>query len=193
MRKTASSSSFAISIAPCCSASSSIEASWLRPADSADVVGGSVSAAGHTSKVNWTPQNGHGPGLSSDGTTTPITIGTLGRFAYKSFVSYVRAAIGKLTAPNTFCEVDPQFIASRMDGLTDDEIRGYEEQYRGRKKELSVIWSLMAFSAGVVESVMVIDRWLWLREQEEVESAWVEPVFEYRMSPRNLVVVGIKK
>jgi hypothetical protein len=51
----------------------------------------------------------------------------------------------------------------------------------------------MAFSAGVVEAVIVVDRWLWLKEQKEVEHAWVEPVFEYKHSPRNLVVVGIKK
>jgi len=162
------------------------------PVDS-DVAGGAVSAAGHSSKVNWTPPNGRGPGLSSDGTATPLTIGTLRKFAYKDFTSYVRAAISKLTAPNTFCEVDPKFIASKMDGLTDDDIKDYEMQYAEKKKELNVMWSLMAFSAGVVEAVIVADRWLWLKEQAGVEAAWAEPVFEYGMSPRNLVVVGIKK
>ena len=152
-----------------------------------------VSAGGHTSQVNWTPPNGRGPGLSSDGTTTPLTIGTLRKFAYSDFVSYVRAAIDKLISPNSFCEVDPKFIKDRMESLTDDEIRQYEKEYAERKKELSIMWSLMAFSAGVVESVMVVDRWLWLMEQDEVEKAWVEPVFEYKYSPRNLVVVGIKK
>jgi hypothetical protein len=161
------------------------------PVDS--VVGGAVSANGHTSKVNWTPPNGRGPGLSSNGTTTPLTIGSLRKFAYKDFPSYVRAAIGKLTSPNTFCEVDPEFIASKMEGLTDDDIRDYEVRYGEKKKELNVMWSLMAFSAGVVEAVIVTDRYLWLKEQPEVETAWVEPVFEYGQSPRNLVVVGIKK
>ena len=152
-----------------------------------------VSANGHTSHVNWTPPNGRGPGLSSDGTSTPLTIGTLRKFAYGDFVSYVRAAEAKLVAPNSFCEVDPNFIKSKMEGLTDDDIRDYEVRYAERKKELSVMWSLMAFSAGVVEAAIVTDRWLWLTEQEEVEHAWVEPVFEYKHSPRNLVVVGIKK
>lgn len=152
-----------------------------------------VSANGHTSHVNWTPPNGRGPGLSSDGTSTPLTIGTLRKFAYKDFVSYVRAAEGKLSQPNDFCKVDPEFIKSRMDGLTDEDIRDYEARFAERKKELSVMWSLMAFSAGVVEAVIVVDRWLWLKEQKEVQHAWVEPVFEYKHSPRNLVVVGIKK
>lgn len=152
-----------------------------------------VSANGHTSHVNWTPPGGRGPGLSSDGTSTPLTIGTLRKFAYADFVSYVRAAEKKLSQPNDFCKVDPEFIKSRMDGLTDDDIRDYETKFSERKKELSVMWSLMAFSAGVVEAVIVTDRWLWLKEQDEVEHAWVEPVFEYKHSPRNLVVVGIKK
>jgi hypothetical protein len=49
---------------------------------------------------------------------------------------------------------------------------------------------LMAFSAGVVESMIVVDRWLYLRE--EGCEAWVEAVFDYGLSPRNLVVVGVK-
>lgn len=55
----------------------------------------------------------------------------------------------------------------------------------------------MAFSAGVVESVIAVDRWLFLREQMDssgvVSECWVETVFDYKYSPRNLVVVGIKK
>ena len=163
------------------------------PLDEQGLVGGAVSANGHTSRVNWTPPYGRGPGLSSDGTTTPLTIGTLRKFAYSDFVSYVRAALAKLLTENSFCEIDPAFIKEKMDGLTDEDIRNYEIEYAERKKELSVMWSLMAFSAHVVEAVVVTDRYLWLKEQPEVEHAWVEPVFEYKHSPRNLVVVGIKK
>ncbi|KAF2851886.1 hypothetical protein T440DRAFT_467139 [Plenodomus tracheiphilus IPT5] len=152
-----------------------------------------TSGNGHTSTVNFTPLHGRGPGLSSNGTVTPLTIGTLRKFAFADFTSYVHAALSKLYAPNSFCEIDPQFIRGKMEGLGDEEIRGYERAFEGRKKELSVMWALMAFSAGVVESVIVVDRWLWLREQEGVERAWVEAVFEYGFSPRNLVVVGVKK
>lgn len=155
--------------------------------------GSAVSANGHTSTVNWTPPNGRGPGLSSDGTVTPLTIGTLRKFAFADFRSYVRAALAKLYAPNSFCEIDPEFIRGKMGDLSDEEIAAYEVAYAERKKELSVMWALMAFSAGVVESVIVVDRWLWLREQDEVHEAWVEAVFEYKHSPRNLVVVGVKK
>ncbi|EON63001.1 hypothetical protein W97_02227 [Coniosporium apollinis CBS 100218] len=153
------------------------------PTGANDVVGG-------RSPAGWS-------GRSSGG--QPIIIGSLRKRHYGSFVAYVRAAVEKLTA------VDPgvgdaegeraraAFFAEKMAGLEDVEIEAYEARFGERKKELSVVWSLMAFSAEVIEAIIVVDRWLFLREQECVRDAWVEPVFEYGMSPRNLVVVGIKK
>jgi hypothetical protein len=84
-------------------------------------------------------------------------------------------------------------ILERTSDLTDDAIEQYEAEWAHAKKDLSVIWSLMAFSAGIVESVIAVDRWLFLKEQDCVERCWVEPVFDYALSPRNLAVVGIKK
>ncbi|KAL9599974.1 MAG: hypothetical protein Q9179_003372 [Wetmoreana sp. 5 TL-2023] len=122
-------------------------------------------------------------------TTHPIILGSLRKRAYVSFAAYVRAAIEKLKANPVYAVA----VTDGMDGLTDDEILEYEEDYGHKKKELSIIWSLMAFSAGVVESMIVADRWQWLREQKEVRECWVENIFDYSISPRNLVVVGIKR
>jgi hypothetical protein len=81
-----------------------------------------------------------------------------------------------------------------MASITDKEIEEYALRYSPRKKELSVMWSFMAFSASVVESLIVVDRWQYLREHPDiVKDCWVEAVFDYRQSPRNLVVVGIKR
>ena len=128
--------------------------------------------------------------LGWSGNTQPIIIGSLKKACYADFVSYVRGAAAKLVQ-------EPErggMFEEKFSRLSDEDIRGYEERYAERKKELSVVWSLMAFSAGVIEAVVVVDRWLFLREQTEVvERAWVETVFEYGQSPRNLVVVGIKK
>lgn len=121
----------------------------------------------------------------------PILIGSLRKSCYDSFTAYVRGALAKLSESNT--KNSHHRIANCMSDLTDDEISKYETAYQARKKELSIIWSLMAFSAGVVESIIVADRWLFLKEQEDVADCWVEAVFEYKQSPRNLVVVGIKR
>ncbi len=122
--------------------------------------------------------------------TDPVIIGSLRKGCYVNFTTYVKGAVEKLTR-------DPEKgknISEKMGSMTDEEIDAYSQKYGHRKKELSVMWSLMAFSAGVVESLIVTDRWLWLKEHpEEVRDAWVETVFDYKLSPRNLVVVGIKR
>lgn len=134
----------------------------------------------------------------SNPATQAVIIGSLRKTAYTSFTSYVRAAVLKLSTPSNHhptiaCTDMAQIIAGKMKGLTDDEITAYETAYAPRMKDLSIVWTLMAYSAQLIEAVIVTDRWLWLREQDEVESCWVENVFDYSQSPRNMVVVGIKK
>ena len=138
-----------------------------------------------------------GGGLSNDGNSlsgkdtegTPLIVGSLRKACFSSFKAYVRGALEKLRADS----VDGSSIAVKTKDLTDEEIERYEKEWGYAKKNLAIIWSLMAFSAGVVESVIAVDRWLYLKEQDCVERCWVEPVFDYQLSPRNLIVVGIKK
>lgn len=131
-------------------------------------------------------REGASPSGHSSG--TPIVIGSLRKSCYVDFVTYVRGALAKLEEQPDIGER----IKHKMSHLSDKDIAAYEQAYRHRKKDLSVVWSLMAFSAGVIEATIVADRFLWLREQAEVKEAWVEGVFDYGISPRNLVVVGIK-
>lgn len=130
-----------------------------------------------------------GEAASSSSGGTPIIIGSLRKVCYADFPSYVRGALAKLYNDPVRGEV----FKEKMADVSDEDLARYEMDYSGKRHELSVVWSLMAFSAGVVESLIVVDRWSWLREQEEVAEAWVEPVFDYAISPRNMVLVGIKK
>ncbi|KAB5545559.1 methyltransferase domain-containing protein [Coniochaeta sp. 2T2.1] len=124
--------------------------------------------------------------------TNPVIIGSLRKSCYTSFSAYVRGAVSKITTGIHSTQAD--LVRERMGAITDEEIAEYEGGYQPRKREISVVWSLMAFSACVAESLIVVDRWLFLKEQGEVvRDAWVESVFDYRESPRNLVVVGIKR
>jgi len=110
--------------------------------------------------------------------TDPIIIGSLRKSSYNSFFEYFTAAVQKMG----WLEKCP---------LTEEEAVQYEQRFEGRRKELEVVWSLMAFSAGVVESVIVVDRWLFLKEMG-CRNAWVEAAFEHKESPRNFVVVGVR-
>jgi hypothetical protein len=121
--------------------------------------------------------------------TTVVIIGALRKAAFTSFNAYVRAATVKLSRD----PVHGPKIQERIATLTDEEIGRYEAEYRQGRKNLSVVWSLMAFSAQVVEAVIVVDRWQFLREHDSVKECWVEPVFDYSLSPRNLAVIGLKK
>ena len=122
------------------------------------------------------------------GSGEPVVIGSLQKHCYTSFVAYVRGAFARLL------EITQRKDALKrcMDDLDDEEIASYEERFRHKKHELCIVWSLMAFSAGVIESAIIVDRWLFLKEQKDVKDAWVQTVFEYKQSPRNLVVVGHK-
>nr|KMM67525.1 hypothetical protein CPAG_03859 [Coccidioides posadasii RMSCC 3488] len=120
---------------------------------------------------------------------TALIVGSLRKSAFVSFPAYARAAISKLIRDPKYGELIKQKVAD----ISDEDLNDYVKKYHYAKKNLSIAWTLMAFSAGVAESIIVTDRWLFLREQQAVEHAWVKPVFEYAQSPRNLVVVGVKK
>ncbi|MCJ1310686.1 hypothetical protein MMC25_004352 [Agyrium rufum] len=133
------------------------------------------------------PESAHLAGGSSRAGHALI-VGSLRKSCYGSFVAYVRGAIAKLAGDATYGGPVKQYMME----MTDEEIQSYETRFASRKKDLSAIWSLMAFSAGVTESLIVVDRWQFLREQECVQRAWVQTVFESSISPRNFVVVGLK-
>ncbi|KAJ5919951.1 hypothetical protein N7454_009786 [Penicillium verhagenii] len=121
--------------------------------------------------------------------TAAVIIGSLGKTAFKSFTAYMRAAIVKLTRdPNHGAKV-----SENVGTMSDEDFQRYDTEYRQARKNLSVVWSLMAFSAQVVETVIVVDRWQYLREHDSVKECWIEPVFDYSESPRNLAVIGLKK
>ncbi|OAQ64826.1 RNA small subunit methyltransferase [Pochonia chlamydosporia 170] len=146
--------------------------------------------------IHHVPEDADGEQLRTPGpfdfSTQPITVGGLRKNCYSSLRAYVRGTIEKLTTSSEYRQY-ADVMNEKMADITDDEIDRYEAEYLPRKKELCVVWSLMAYSAMVVESLIVVDRWMYLREQDEVGDAWVETVFDYGTSPRNLVVVGVKK
>ena len=117
-------------------------------------------------------------GLISLEAPEPVVVGSLPKPSYAGFHAYCVAAVAKLGWQHR-CP------------LTPDETAAYERRFGARRRELEVVWSLMAFSAAVVESAIAVDRWLFLREMG-CRHAWVEAAFDHAVSPRNLVVVGVR-
>ncbi|TGZ80611.1 hypothetical protein EX30DRAFT_332139 [Ascodesmis nigricans] len=106
-----------------------------------------------------------------------VTIGSLRKRDYESFESYTVAAAVKM--------------GWRLDDAV-EKLGGGAASSTTSSKSYDILWSLMAFSASIVESLIVVDRWVFLGEVESVKERWVEVVFEYGESPRNLVVVGVR-
>lgn len=135
------------------------------------------------------PEDACPDGTYPEARTNSIIIGAVPKSAYKSFTAYVRAATIKMSRDPVYGSQVQEHIAT----LTDEQIHCYETQYLHARKHMSVVWSLMAFSAQLVEAIIVVDRWQFLHEQDSVKDCWVQPVFDYSESPRNLAVIGLKK
>lgn len=118
-----------------------------------------------------------------------LIVGSLRKSAFLSFSAYVGAATVKLSQD----PIRGELVKERVCTMSDEELQRYEAEYLHTRKNLSIVWSLMAFSSQVVEAAIVVDRWQFLREHDSVKECWVEPVFEYGQSPRNLAIIGIKK
>ncbi|KAK2052726.1 hypothetical protein LY76DRAFT_629910 [Colletotrichum caudatum] len=75
--------------------------------------------------------------------------------------------------------------------ITDDELMSYEDRYRGYNAKIATLWTLGVLCCKVVESVIALDRYFFLTENggEDVE---VLPIFDYKISPRNLMLVASK-
>jgi hypothetical protein len=135
------------------------------------------------------PEDVFSDGAHPEARSNSFNIGSLPKSAFKSFTAYVRAATIKMSRDPIYASQVQEHIAT----LTDEEIHCYETQYLHARKHMSVVWSLMAFSAQLVEAIIVVDRWQFLREQDSVKDCWVQPVFDYSESPRNLAVIGLKR
>lgn len=118
-----------------------------------------------------------------------LTVGSMRKSAFTSFSAYLHAAVAKLSRDPVVGEK----VKERMGDISEEEIDGYVAEYWPSKKKLSIVWSLMAFSAMLAEAIVLVDRWQFLREHDSVKECWVEPVFDYAESPRNLAVIGIKR
>lgn len=126
-------------------------------------------------------------------------MGSLRKGAYTGFYEYVTAAVKKIlnAASGDVGSAVGEGVKMRikdvgLDSIEREEVNVYEERYGKGLKELSVMWTLMAFCAGCVESLVVVDRWCYLWESGRCRMVKVEAAFEYAVSPRNLVIVGVK-
>ncbi|KAL7746349.1 hypothetical protein RI367_008279 [Sorochytrium milnesiophthora] len=81
---------------------------------------------------------------------------------------------------------DPQTL---LDKLADAYWSRY---YPAGLREVALVWTLRAMVAEAIESLILVDRWLWLYEHPQPVIAQLFPLFGHIDSPRNMCLVGLK-
>ncbi|TDZ36672.1 Protein RRNAD1 [Colletotrichum spinosum] len=72
-----------------------------------------------------------------------------------------------------------------------DELVAYEYRYREYEGRVAILWTLSVLCCKIVESVIALDRYCFLTENGG-ENVDVVPIFDYKISPRNLMLVAEK-
>jgi hypothetical protein len=75
--------------------------------------------------------------------------------------------------------------------VTTEDLKKYEEKYRDCEGRIAILWTLSVLCCKVVESVIALDRY-WYLEEQGLEKVEVFPIFDAKVSPRNLIVVAQK-
>lgn len=94
-----------------------------------------------------------------------------------NFKSFTRRAMECLGVEQT--------IISEMD------IAEYETRYASHEGRISILWTLSVLCCKAIESVIALDRYWFLVEHGACNVDTV-PIFEYKISPRNLMMVAEK-
>lgn len=102
----------------------------------------------------------------------------------KEFVPFVKASLKRLKLPdNTITAEEAQ-----LHYLTAKEKRV--------DKQFVTLWTLRGLLAPIIESIILVDRWLYLNDSIKEHSggggAWMYPLFDLSASPRNVVYVASK-
>ncbi|KAI8640587.1 methyltransferase domain-containing protein [Parasitella parasitica] len=103
----------------------------------------------------------------------------------KAFVPFVKASIKRLGLPE-------DTISSE-----EAELHYLKSKEKQVDKQFVTLWTLRCLLAPVVESIILVDRWLYLRDstkqsQCHSKGVYMYPLFEQSVSPRNMAYVASK-
>lgn len=84
-----------------------------------------------------------------------------------------------------------------FDGVSDQELYDIERKYSSHRQIMNVFFLLRLSLAPILESVILLDRLLYLKEQNEEgngdkASIYLVKMFDYIVSPRCFGIIGIK-
>ncbi|CAB4427603.1 unnamed protein product [Rhizophagus irregularis] len=107
-------------------------------------------------------------------------IGKLHHRSFTSFSTYCNAALKKLSLP--------------LNSISQSESEKYYNEFKqkGYMRKIIVFWTLRAMLGPCFESIILLDKCLYLFENNHVKEVKCFGIFDELKSPRNMVIVGIK-
>ncbi|KAI9323275.1 methyltransferase domain-containing protein [Dichotomocladium elegans] len=127
--------------------------------------------------------------MADKGLSSTVAPPTLGKPFNKEFDfgAYVQKALKKFGAA--------------PDAISPEEANMYYARYKNQcraDRQITVLWTLRSLLAPVLESLILMDRWLYLRgvvskgSGSPKSGVWMWPLFDPYESPRNVVFVASK-
>ncbi|KAI8900453.1 methyltransferase domain-containing protein [Globomyces pollinis-pini] len=121
-------------------------------------------------------------GCVSQQEASKTVLGKLGKGAFKEgFVTYVEKALQKLK------------IQYPGEKISESLVHQVEEQYSSRMKEVAIIWTLRSLLSECIESLILVDRVLYVKENQPNTSISLIPIFDHQTSPRNMALICTKE
>uniref|UniRef100_A0A8C2MCK1 Methyltransferase domain-containing protein n=1 Tax=Cricetulus griseus TaxID=10029 RepID=A0A8C2MCK1_CRIGR len=108
-----------------------------------------------------------------------------------SFLDYVRRSLKKLGLDEAKKHIVNDLLRNSM--VSEEIIMDYYEKYKPRMNELEAFNMLKVVLAPCIETLILLDRLCYLKEQEDVAWSALVKLFDPVKSPRCYAVVALKK
>ena len=102
----------------------------------------------------------------------------------KGFSAYFHKAMDKMLGSATTHVHTDECDPERLQRLEADNADG--------EKQVSVVWTLRAMLSGAIESLILVDRFMFL-SQHKLDMVQLRPLFPHLDSPRNMAIIATKK
>ncbi|KAI9287924.1 methyltransferase domain-containing protein [Umbelopsis sp. AD052] len=99
---------------------------------------------------------------------------------FASFPVYVKAALRRFDLSGT---------------ITDEEAIEFEAKARqdGQYRKMIILWTLRIMLSPIIESIILVDRWVYLKDTLPNAKICMWPLFDKVASPRNVVIAALKE
>ncbi|KAG8164041.1 hypothetical protein KVR01_005959 [Diaporthe batatas] len=98
---------------------------------------------------------------------------------------------GDLANFESFTRRVVEYLGVEQHRISKLDITKYENQYASQEGRISILWTLSVLCCKAIESIIALDRY-WFLVENGGHNVEIVPIFDYKISPRNLMIVAEK-